>query len=204
MHILLTDITTCPVCGPTHGLILRADTMIDRRVRAGALGCPNCRRQYRIDEGVADLIAEGAADPVPAAVPAEYGADMPVRIAALLGLDRASGFALIAGPAARFAGEVARLAPEFEIVGDAAHAQAADGVSRMLSGPGIPFYAEKLRGVWLSGASAAMRIAEGARVLHPLGRLVVQPAPLDARERLADVGLNVIAEQNETMLASRK
>jgi uncharacterized protein YbaR (Trm112 family) len=204
MHILLTDITTCPVCGPTHGLILRADVMIDRRVQAGALGCPNCRRQYRIADGIADLIAESSPTGSHVEVATEYGADMPIRIAALLGLDHSPGFALIMGPAARFAGDVAKLAPEFEIIADAAHAPPAAGVSRVRSGPRIPFYAEKLRGVWLSGASAASGIEEAARVLHPLGRLVLQPSPPDGRVRLAEAGLKLLAEQNETLLASRK
>jgi hypothetical protein len=178
--------------------------MLDRRVQTGALGCPNCRRQYRIADGIADLIPEGVAAGQDNEAATGYGADMPIRIAALLGLDRTPGFALIVGPAARFAGDVAKLAPEFEIIADAAHAPAASGVSRVRSGSGIPFFADKLRGVWLSGTIAATRIEEGARVLHPLGRLVLQPAPPDARERLAGAGLNVIAEQNETMLASGK
>ena len=46
MHILLTDVVTCPRCGPEFGLILLADRFEERRVMQGRLGCPNCREEY--------------------------------------------------------------------------------------------------------------------------------------------------------------
>lgn len=55
MHILLTDVLTCPNCGPEFGLILLADRVENRRVLEGTLGCANCRERYGIDEGFADL-----------------------------------------------------------------------------------------------------------------------------------------------------
>lgn len=55
MHILLTDVLTCPNCGPEFGLILLADRVENRRVLEGTLGCANCRERYGIVEGFADL-----------------------------------------------------------------------------------------------------------------------------------------------------
>lgn len=51
MHLLLTDILSCPRCGPEFGLILLADRIEARRVLAGILGCANCRSKYPIREG---------------------------------------------------------------------------------------------------------------------------------------------------------
>src|SRR5690606_8442394 len=53
MHIVLTDLLTCPRCGPAHGLILVADGLAERRVLDGALGCANCREKYEIRDGAA-------------------------------------------------------------------------------------------------------------------------------------------------------
>lgn len=54
---MLTDRLTCPRCGPTFGLILLAERMVDRRVRDGTLGCPNCRDAFPVVDGFADLRA---------------------------------------------------------------------------------------------------------------------------------------------------
>jgi uncharacterized protein YbaR (Trm112 family) len=51
MHIVLTDVLTCPRCGPEFGLILLAHHVEARRVSSGALGCSNCREKYPIVEG---------------------------------------------------------------------------------------------------------------------------------------------------------
>ena len=49
----------------------------------------------------------------------------------------------------------------------------------------------------------ALTEEEGARVLGPLGRLVLEPAPERAEERLSRAGLRVIARQDRTMVAGR-
>jgi uncharacterized protein YbaR (Trm112 family) len=51
MHILLTDILTCPRCGPAFGLILLAEQTAGRRVLQGVLGCANCRERYPVRDG---------------------------------------------------------------------------------------------------------------------------------------------------------
>lgn len=222
MHILLTDILTCPVCGPTFGLILRADRMADRRVSAGALGCPNCRRQYPITDGTADL------RPPPDAAPGataertegpetvkETPAPEAIRVAALLGLGPAgpggggagsAGFVLLAGPAAAVADEVARVAPESGIVAlnePGAEQPGAAEVSRLVIGAALPFYGAKLHGIWLGGAYATTHLKEAARALHPLARLILEPAPSDAVARLDACGLRVVAQEGDTILAAR-
>lgn len=59
-----------------------------------------------------------------------------------------------------------------------------------------------MRGVVLSGSEAG-RLEEGARVVAPGGRLVVEPAPSDARERLEAAGLRVLAAEGGTVVAGR-
>jgi len=62
MNLVLTDVLACPRCGPPFGLILLADSMRERRVLEGVLGCPNCYGRYPVRGGLADLraVPEGA------------------------------------------------------------------------------------------------------------------------------------------------
>ncbi len=206
MHILLTDVLTCPRCGPEFGLILVADRIGDRRVLEGRLGCANCREQYPIRGGEVDLRLPGAAPAAEAssnvAGDAQEGA---VRLAALLGLADAQGTVLVAGPGAALAGDVAALVPELEVV--ALAAEPGDGAVR----PGVtpmagataplPFRAGKLRGVAFTGGADETPLAEGVRVLQPGARLVVENAAPGTGEALARLGAQVILEQEGTVVA---
>lgn len=203
MHIQLTDILACPVCGPPHGLILRADTMRERRVEEGALGCPNCERNWPVANGVAWLDPDASripGDTVTAGTDADPEAT--IRMAALLGLDHAKGFVLVTGPAAAVSAAVATMADGVEVIADARCAGPGP-ISRIAVGKVLPFYGGRLHGIWLSGETADRLLEEAARALHPLGRLVLDPAPSDAADRLTASGLKIAAQQDRTVLATR-
>ena len=204
MHIVLTDLLACPFCGEAHGLIVRADRIAERHVLEGALGCPDCRRLFPIRNGIAHFIdADSAPDPGPGQGPAADGEE-PIRIAALLGLDRARGFVLLTGPAACHAVAVARLAEGAEIVAANLEggADAPDPVSRIWIGSTLPFGPALLRGIWLAGPYADSLLEAAARALHPTGRLVLEPAPADAESRLPP-GFRVIARRDRTLVCAR-
>ncbi len=202
MHILLTDIVTCPRCGPEFGLILLADRVEERRVLQGRLGCPNCREMYPVEGGVLDLrLVEGAEDASP---PDPDGA---VRVAALLGLAGAGGTVLVAGPGAELAPGIAALVPGLEVVALTARFPAGPegpGVSRVAGGPAIPLRGGMLRGVALTGAAAAETpLAEALRVLAPGTRLLLDPAPAGAAEALGGLGAEVLLEQEGVVVAKK-
>lgn len=210
MHLLLTDIVTCPRCGPEYGLILLAHEMRDRRVLHGWLGCANCRSKWLVERGFGEFrapvgetppSAPGDGDERGAADEAEA-----LRIAALLGVREGPAFVLVAGPAVRHARAVAELVEALEVIAtdpSLAQGEESPGVSRMASAGRLPFYNAKIRGVWLGGGAADALLEEGARVLWPLGRLVLEPAPANAEERLASVGFRLVAHQDETIVAMR-
>lgn len=205
MHILLTDILSCPRCGPAFGLILLADRIEARRVLAGTLGCANCRSKYPIQDGVADLRApdstaggRGRAD--------APSAEAALRWAALLGVTEGPGFLLVVGPAAALAGEIASLIEHIEVIAGTDvpdTGRPAAGVSRIAIGGRLPFYSGHVHGVALSGGAADALLEEGVRVLRPLGRLVLEPAPPDAEERIRRAGLHILAHQDTTLVAAR-
>lgn len=200
MHILLTDILTCPRCGPAFGLILLADRVEERRVLAGVLGCSNCREKYPIVDGAVDFSV--APDPV---VPAGDGAAAE-RLAALLGVTEGPAFLMLAGPLAAHAGALARMIDEVEVltIGAAAAPGDAPGINRIYAGgPQLPIASGRVAAAALSGAAAGTLLEEGARVVSPLGRLVLEPAPDDAAEKLLRHGMRIVAQQDGTAVAIR-
>jgi uncharacterized protein YbaR (Trm112 family) len=212
MHILLTDTLTCPRCGPEFGLIVLAEDTQERRVVAGHLGCPNCRSQYPVRGRVADLRLDGSASaasdasdaPVDSAAAA--GEEEAVRLAALMGLAGANGMVLVAGPGSRHAAAVSALVPDAEVIAvsesaGSAGAGAEPGVSRVLAtGAGLPFRGG-LRGAALTGGGDEARLREGLRVLVPGARLVVDPAPAGAAERLRGLGAEVLLDEDGVVVA---
>lgn len=213
MHLSLSDSFSCPRCGPGHGLILLPEQVTDRRVRAGVLGCPNCRERYSVEGGVADLRAPAAGRSAGAAPRSdEGGSDMrydgheaAVRLAALLGLAEARGVVLLAGPAAAAGPGIAGVIEEVEVVVAAVGQDAppvAGEVSALRLNNRIPFQNGSLQAVALTGQAVSL-LEEGARVLRPVGRLLLEPAPAGAAAQLAEAGLEVLAEEDATLVARR-
>lgn len=204
MHIVLTDILTCPVCGPDFGLIVLAQQIEDRRVLEGRLGCPHCERHYPIEDGLAHLEVDTKL-PVGEAEGAD--AERALRIAAFAGLQEGRGLSLLVGAPAGQATELAKLFPgtEFIAFADDADDRWAEqaGVNRIASGERLPVGSGRLRAVVLSGADAAGLLDEAARVLSVGGRLVWLDAPADTDAALAAAGLRVMARDPANLIAVR-
>lgn len=212
MHVLLTDLLTCPRCGPDFGLILLSREMRDRRVLEGFLGCANCRDRWTIEAGFGEFRAPLGTRPSDSGQAAdrvgggERGEGEPVRIAALLGVSEGPAYVLLTGPPVRYAAEVAGLVEHLEVIAadpSLAGADERSGVSRLAVAEVLPFHNARLHGVWLSGDAADSLLEEAARVLWPLGRLVLEPAPPNAESRLAAAGLRIIARREDTIVATR-
>lgn len=207
MHLLLTDRLSCPRCGPEFGLILLAESMHERRVRNGVLGCPNCRDNFPVDEGFGDLRAppRGPLPPGRAGEPAPDH-EHAERLQALLGLVQGPGTIAVVGRPARYAPSLAGRVPDVEVVAldpDTRGWKGVEGVSRMASRPGIPFFSRTLRGVVVDGALGRRMLAEAARVVARTGRVVVEHAPEDAGGLLEEGGLKVLAQEAGTVVAAR-
>ena len=205
MHLLLTDRLTCPRCGPEFGLILRADSVEDRRVREGGLGCPNCREVYPILGGIGDLRPPARSEAAPFHPP-EPDPDRAEVALALLGVAEGPGQLAAVGEAVRYAPFLAERIPGVEVVAAGPgrpEGARADGVSGLVVGLRLPFYDRGLRGVLLEGEGAAPYLREAARVLSPRHRVVVLEAPAGARDALLAAGLTVHLDQNGVVVAAR-
>ena len=199
MHVALTDVLTCPRCGPGHGLILVPDEVRDRRVVSGVLGCADCRTRYRVEGGVADLVGEGGS--VGEVGDVGVGREEAVRLGGLLGLAGVSGVVLLAGAASAVAASLSALVEGVEVV--AMTGGSAPGVTAIRAGRALPFQSGKLKGVALTGGTADALLEEGARVVAPVARLLLDPAPAGAAARLEAAGLRVVASEGSVVVAAR-
>jgi uncharacterized protein YbaR (Trm112 family) len=202
MHILLTDILSCPRCGPQHGLILLADRLEERRVLDGWLGCANCRDHYPLVNGALDLrVDTEKRDEVPHVAPREDGA---AWLAALMGLAGANGNVAIVGGGAELAPAVAALIPDIEVVAitDTLFVgPEAPQVSRMaVAGETLPFRGGVLRALALTGGSE-VSMEDAVRVVAPGGRLVVDDVEEGAGAQLRALGAEVLLEQDRVLVA---
>lgn len=214
MDISLSDLLTCPRCGPAHGLILLPDEVRERRVVTGVLGCANCRERYAVERGVADLrgdfgVVGGGSEGGEGVGVAVRGGDREaaVRLAALLGLTEAGGVVLLAGPAAELGERLAEVAPGTSVVttvgADAWESGDVSGVvSRLRLGKVLPLRAGSVRGVALTGGYGEL-VEGGGRLVAPAGRLVLDPAPAGARDRVQAGGLRVLVEEGGVLVAGR-
>lgn len=208
MHILLTDLLTCPRCGPDFGLVLLGDVIEERRVLEGELGCPNCRERYPIREGFGDLRAPPRTPLGPVGdgpEPSSEEASLPV--AALLGVTEGPGHLVLIGPVARHARALAAALENVEVVGVSPDLRAWDeeeGVSRMTAAPGLPFHSGRIRGVALRGGGADDFLDEAARVVGRRGRVAVLNAPDGTRECLEGHGLEILMEDDGAVVAVRR
>jgi uncharacterized protein YbaR (Trm112 family) len=212
VFLLLTDRLTCPRCGPTFGLVLLATRLEERIVYEGQLGCANCRDAFPIRDGFGDLRAppRGAFGPGLVGSAAEAGsadaADEAARLRALLGIVGGPGTLALVGEPARAAVPLARALPEMHIAAlDAGLREWPEesGVSRLVSGPGLPFMDSALRGLVLDGRMEPGWWVEAARVVAPRGRAVVVRPPPGLAERLEGGAFRVLASDPETIVAAR-
>ena len=219
MHLLLTDRLTCPRCGPDFGLILLAREVRHRRIIHGDFGCANCRETYPVENGFGDLRApprrpltdlirdgRGGGSGAPADL-APVREEEALRLGALMGVTEGHGTLLLKGPAATHAGAVARLIGGVEVVGmDLSQwsCPEEEGVSRMVAGPGLPFFSNTLRAALLSGDVEDRELGEAVRVLAPHGRVILLDAPSQARGHLEAEGLRILLDEAGVLVGLRE
>ena len=147
--------------------------MVGRSIIRGVVGCPATKREYRIENGIANFILADA-PPLP-----EHSDEAPVdaqTVHALLGVTTPGGYIVLLGSAARLGVGLSELIGGVHFVG----LNVPDGVEpsvamSVLRGPSpLPLRSSMARGVVI-GAEYAVGswLAEGSRVLLSGLRVVV-------------------------------
>lgn len=206
MHILLTDILTCPRCGPEFGLIVLADRIDDRQVREGQLGCANCRLTYAIERGAGDMRVDGGDT-----LPLEGGSgtdddERAFRAAALLGQAQPNASILVLEQDGGRAAEVARIFPEAHVIGvtvarPSEEQPSAGYLSRIRSGRRLPFRGQSVRGAAIFGSPSPDLMEEVARVLMKGGRMVIDEATDETVTTVEELGLELLLDQDRVVVA---
>src|SRR4051812_37196810 len=105
MFIELVDALRCPVPHEESWLVAAATRMEARHIVDGTLGCPVCSAEYPIRNGVVDFRRGGGV----VAAPVASSAEQAMRMAALLDLADAQGFAVLLGEWGAHAHELASI-----------------------------------------------------------------------------------------------
>jgi uncharacterized protein YbaR (Trm112 family) len=193
LFIELTEILRCPRDHPESYLVAAPMAMDGRRIVRGAVGCPECRAEYPIVDGVVHF---GVVEARPAPPSPAYDAE---GLAALLYLGGPGGYAVLAGAAARLAPALVAAVPGVHFVAVNAPPGVASGpmLSLLLSPGRLPFRTASVRGVALgAGHAAEPWLSEAARILLPGLRLVVEderaePAGVTASARGAGMFVGI-------------
>jgi uncharacterized protein YbaR (Trm112 family) len=188
MFIELVDSLRCLEPHEETWLVASVGRMDGRHILNGTLGCPICRREYPIRDGVARFASEqtaGAARVTPAALTTVDAADEGTdderltRAAALLGLTDGGGIVALGGPWTAIADALPALGVAHVVVLNAPTGpESPQEVSALVVDDRLPFAPAALRGVALGGAMAtASLLSSAASALRGRGRLL---APADA------------------------
>jgi uncharacterized protein YbaR (Trm112 family) len=191
MFIELVDALRCPNQHEESWLIAAADRMEHRHIVHGALGCPVCHAEYPIRDGVVDFRTRVRDESIVALSPPAEGPAFhevsAIKLAALLNLTDAQGFAVLLGEWCRIAHALREIVETPLILVDPPTDMTGQpGISVLRSQAGIPL---------ANGATRAIAIDEESRLLAALrvvkagGRIVAPVAitpPDDVNELARD------------------
>jgi uncharacterized protein YbaR (Trm112 family) len=187
VFIELTDILRCPESHDEQFLVLLPEQMSGRSVRTGHLGCPVCRREYRIEDGV--IFLSSTPPPTPDANPIDPLVDA-TAIAAFLGLAGPGGYVGVVGNLPGLEGALVGGLPGIHVAAINPPAGTPElPMMSVLRATSIPIKSRSLRGVVLGSrlGSDPYWVSEAVRVVLP-GLRVVGQGTAPARE-----GLNILA-----------
>jgi uncharacterized protein YbaR (Trm112 family) len=186
MFIELVDALRCPVPHEESWLVAAAVRMEARHIVEGTLGCPVCSAEYPIHDGVVDfrrsdgaIVAERVAG----------DAEQAMRMAALLNLSDAQGFAVLLGAWGAQAHELASMVetpivvvdPPLDVVG-------APGVSVLRCDGVVPLAIGAARAMAIDDSSDE-RVASAVRATRAKGRVLAPlsvPVPAEVTELARD------------------
>jgi len=172
MHIEFIDLFRCPEPHEETWLVAAFSRMEERIVIEGRLGCPICKTEYAIVNGVV-VFGETAAKQGMGATPPS--AEAVTRLAAMLGMLRPGMLVLLTGSLAARSHELSSLVSGRVLVLNPIPALVTDSesVGSIRTGSAIPVASRSVDGIALDTATDdAIMLGEIVRVLRPGGRLV--------------------------------
>ena len=187
----MLDLLRCTAEHEETWLVASFAKMQDRFVVEGKLGCPVCTATYIIANGVPEFgigTARGEAAP--------SSDDDVFRYAAMLGLVRPGGIAVIEGSATVLASRIASVTDSRILcLNPAAGVDESERVGLIATGDRIPLATASIDAIAVTDSRF---IAEARRILKPGGRLVA-PSAIGIGEAFTEVArdsIHVVAEKS--------
>jgi len=201
MFIELVDMLRCPNRHEDSWLVLAADRTNGRDVMDGTLGCPICHAEYPIVAGVARF----GGPPVARTCPPD--ASESLRLAALLDLTDARGYAILVGETGNHAPPMRHLTDaQLLLVDPPPDVEMGSGLSGLTTSLAsvLPLAAASARAIALDDHVTPTLLDAALHVLAPGGRLlapITLPLPTQTTE-LARDERNWLAERTGEAQAS--
>jgi len=203
VFIELVDVLRCPNPHEETWLVLAAEQMNERDAIEGTLGCPICHAEYRIVGGVAHFDRGAHRQPRSES----HDENEAIRLAALLDLTDARGYAILVGdtgihaPGLRDHTDVQLL-----LVNPPPGIAMGGGLSGLTSAPAssLPLAAASARGIALDAAATPQQLDAALGVVSAGGRIVAPialPVPRGVTE-LARDDRHWVAERSSAPIAS--
>lgn len=204
MFIELVEYLRCPSEHDETHLVLVPEEMVGRDVRHGSIGCPFCRSEYPIVDGIADF---GDAVGSERATNFEVTLPDPRVVQALIGLASPGGYVALVGSATRSASPLAELMGGVHFVGvnPPPDVEASPVLSPVRATRSMPVRSAAMRGVVVGVEHAqAPWLEEGVRVLLNRQRLVLlrDGGDVSGTERLAAGGGLWVGEKTAVSYSS--
>jgi len=174
MFIELVDALRCPRTHEESWLVLATSRIAARHIQEGTLGCPVCRAEYPISDGIVDLRLDRSAPAIDAASNPRSANHVPaVHLAAMLNLADALGFALLIGDWGRHADALLELdqMPPLMLVDPPAGVAMRPGLSGVRADARLPLAAGAARAAAVDGVDAT-RLSSATMVTRAGGRIV--------------------------------
>jgi uncharacterized protein YbaR (Trm112 family) len=204
VFIELVEYLRCPATHDETYLVLVLEEIIGRDVRRGSVGCPVCRAEYPVVDGIAEFggdewcdAATDPGDPLPD----------PEVVHALLGLASPGGYVVLVGSATRLARQLGELLGGVHFVGvnPPPDVEASPLLSPLRATRLIPLRTSSVRGVVVGAEHARSPwLEQGMRVLLNRQRLVVlrEVDEVPGTERLAASQGLWVGEKREATYSS--
>ena len=186
MFIELVDALRCPVPHDESWLVAAAVRMEARHIVAGTLGCPVCAAEYPISGGVVDFRRAGG-QVLPAHPTTD--AEQAMRLAAMLDLSSADGFAVLLGDWGAHAAQLAAIVElPLVLIDPPADVTGSPGISVLRCDGELPLAPGSARAMAMD-AGGAMRVGSAVRATRAKGRVlapVTVQLPAGVRELARD------------------
>jgi uncharacterized protein YbaR (Trm112 family) len=177
VFVEIVDALRCPRDHEESWLVLAAQRTEERHVLEGTLGCPVCRAEYPIHDGIADFTDPATTRAPAGALQTPYTLPPAAHLAAMLNLGDALGFAVLTGAWGTCATELIETidAPPLLLVDPPAGVVMGHGLSGLVAGAKLPLATGAARAV-ATDATDPARVANAVRVARVGGRIVAPAA----------------------------